>query len=116
MGDTKEKVILIDENDAEIGLASKLAAHRRAGLVSVFNEKNSSSSRQQKDDCPRSLVMSCGNMGLTMYSSVLSTAKFFRILKKYKKFDGKISRQYEKKLKKRRKYSRHGFPSVLKKQ
>lgn len=44
MDDTKEKVILVDENDTEIGLADKLDAHRRGALhraisIVVFNDK-----------------------------------------------------------------------------
>ncbi len=44
MDDTKEQVILVDENDTEIGLADKLDAHRRGLLhravsVFIFNDK-----------------------------------------------------------------------------
>lgn len=44
MDDTKERVILVDENDIEIGLADKLDAHRRAALhrafsIFIFNDK-----------------------------------------------------------------------------
>lgn len=44
MDDTKERVILVDENDTQIGLADKLDAHRRAELhrafsIFVFNDK-----------------------------------------------------------------------------
>jgi isopentenyl-diphosphate delta-isomerase len=44
MDDTKEQVILVDENDDKIGLADKLDAHRRGALhralsVFVFNDK-----------------------------------------------------------------------------
>lgn len=54
MDDTKEQVILVDENDTEIGLADKLDAHRRGVLhravsVFVFNDKKQLLLQQRAD-------------------------------------------------------------------